>query len=144
MAPALVAGAVAQIPSPAQNVEEGVEFRAIDVVIDTGEHTLGAYRLELTGDSELLRIVGVEGGEHEAFAEPPYYDPRALMGGRIIIADLSTQTSLPSGKVRVATLHVQLKGDLPAELEVDLHEAASGDGRIIPVGVSLRDHGESQ
>ena len=60
-----------------------------------------------------VKLVGIEGGEHAAFAQPPYYDPKALLNERIVIAAFNTAGAdkLPSGKTRVARLMVRVDGE---------------------------------
>ncbi len=93
---------------PAQEPE--VRFVAYDVVVDTGGRALAAYQFEVSCDDEKGKIVGVEGGVGPHFAPAPYYDPAALRGGRIVVAAFTTEPDAPSGKVRVARLHMQETG----------------------------------
>ncbi|GMU20261.1 MAG: hypothetical protein AMXMBFR13_03590 [Phycisphaerae bacterium] len=82
-----------------------------------------------------VKIVGVEGGEHTAFREPPYYDPAALSRNRIIIAAFNTGRDLPRGKTRVARLHLAITGPEP-EYTAKLDIAASAEGAAIPATIS--------
>ncbi len=89
-------------------------FVAIDIYIDSGNTPLAAYQFEFTARG--TKLVGVEGGEHAAFADAPYYDPAALadngnprQGERIIVAAFSTEHDLPTGRIRVARLHLQVR-----------------------------------
>lgn len=96
-------------------------FEAVDIYVDSGPIPMAAYQVEIiarfAGDGSAT-LVGVEGGAHAEYAAPPYYDPRALHDGqvkeRIIIAALSTASArdLPTGRVRVARLHVRVDGDV--------------------------------
>jgi len=56
-------------------------------------------------------IVGIEGGEHPAFREPPMYDPKAMQHERVIIAAFNTAPSdeLPRENAS-ATIHLEAKG----------------------------------
>lgn len=83
-------------------------FLQIDVWADAGANRLAAY--QVTVDLVDGELVGVEGGDHPAFAGAPYYDPAALHGGRIKLAAFSTSHDLASGRVRVARLHVMAHG----------------------------------
>lgn len=106
-----------------------IRFTAIDVFVDSGAHSLAAYQFELTVEKGDAKIVGVEGGEHEAFKKPPYYDPKALHAeDRIIIAAYNTGDDLPTGKTRVARLHLQISGELTPDYVVRLIVAASENG----------------
>jgi len=129
-------GQVAGAPGAQEGAEAPARFATIEIHVDAGEATLGAYQIDLAG-SEGVTIVGIEGGEHEAFAEPPYYDPKALMDSeRVIIGAFSTDDDLPSGRTRVATVHVRLTTDEP-RYELTLTTAASGDGTRIEASASL-------
>jgi hypothetical protein len=94
-------------PAPA------ARFRTIPVVVEAAT-PLGAYQVEIrTGG----RIVGVEGGD-APFDAPPYYDPAALAGGRIILAAFSTESALSPGRHRVAVLHVREEGETQTEIRL--------------------------
>jgi hypothetical protein len=86
---------------------QDVRFTAYDVVVDAAQ-PLAAWQVELRAAGD-AKIVGVEGGEPEVYAKPPYYDPAALEGGRIVLGAFTTGAA-PQGRVRVARIHVQEKG----------------------------------
>ncbi|HYC56883.1 MAG TPA: hypothetical protein VEL28_18265 [Candidatus Binatia bacterium] len=109
------------------------EFRPVDIYVDAGEVALAAYQVEVRAAG--ATIVGVEGGEHAAFAEPAYYDPAALSGGRIILAAFSTGHDLPGGRTRVATLHMHESSE--ARYEVKLMAAGDAGGRRTRATVSV-------
>ena len=90
-------------------------FVALDVYIDSGATPLAAYQIEITAGPGAV-IAGVEGGVAGPFHEPPYYDPAALRGGRIVLAAFNTGGDLPHGRIRVATLHMREEGPAPAGL----------------------------
>lgn len=108
-------------------------FVPLHVYMDSGEHALGAWQFELKVTSGHARIVGVEGGEHEAFQKAPYYDPKALSQDRIIVAAFSTGAVLPHGRTRVATLHLMVEGD--ADYEIIPMVTADAEGRVIPAAI---------
>ncbi len=114
-----------------------VRFEYIDVYIDSGSAPLAAYQFELTDSAESIKIVGIEGGEHEAFATPPYYDPKALKNNRVIIAAFSTAADLPTGKTRVATVHVQIEVDVIPEITINLTIAGDVQGNELDAEVSF-------
>ncbi|MCA9047793.1 MAG: hypothetical protein KDA89_03645 [Planctomycetaceae bacterium] len=128
---------VVRIEGPADVADESVRFEALDVFLDSGERTLAAYQFELSGASDGIEIVGIEGGEHPAFSEPPYYDPKAMNNDRVIIAAFSTSDRLPSGRSRVARIHLQLQGPGNKEYRTNLSVSASADGERIPATVQL-------
>jgi hypothetical protein len=113
-----------------------IRFEAIDICIDSATQPLAAYQFELLADAASVKIVGVEGGEHPAFREPPYYDPAALSHNRIIIAAFNTGRDLPQGKTRVARLHLQVTGPAP-QYQTKLDAAATVEGKEIPATVSV-------
>jgi|GEM_PF-1412565 len=103
------------LQSPVQNAASGVQFSAVDIFLtptlraDGTSPELGAWQVEYTGSSDTgeVLLVGVEGGEHDAYAEPAFYDPEALAGGRVILAAYAVEGELPSGRTRIARLHLQ-------------------------------------
>ena len=108
-------------------------FRAVDVYVDSGSTPLAAYQVEIVARG--ATIAGVEGGQRGAFVEPPHYDPAALQAGRIILAAFDTGTDLPSGRTRVATLH--LREDGPADYEIRLIAAAGAGGERLDATASV-------
>ena len=116
----------------------GVRFAPLHVYLDSGSNVLAAFQFELKATAGQVKIVGVEGGSHEAFSKtPPYYDPAALANDRIIIAAFSTQPDLPKGRTRIATLHLQILGDAQPQYELKLVVAADPDGKEIPARISF-------
>ncbi len=133
-----------------------VRFAPLHIYLDSGERPLAAFQFELVCSVPVraysprqdnasrrhyerqVKIVGVEGGSHEAFSKtPPYYDPAALTKDRIIIAAFSTQRDLPKGRTRIATLHLQILGDAQPQYELKLMVAADVDGKEIPAKISF-------
>jgi len=108
--------------TPAQQVQ----FIAVDVYADSGGKGLAAWQIELDCDPAKAKIVGVEGGE-----KPPYYDPAALQGGRIILASFTTEPRPPAGRVLVARVHLQETGKTEYAVKV-MAAAAPGGERIEP------------
>lgn len=118
--------------------QPSVRFGWVEVFVDSGNAPLAAYQFELRANSGDVRIVGIEGGEHEAFSDPPYYDPAAMMKERVICAAFNTGNDLPSGRTRVARIHVQITGDIEPEYDTELTAAASADGeRLVNAEVSV-------
>ena len=101
------------------------DFTAVDVYIESPK-PLAAWQVEIRTDAT---IVGVEGGEPKSYAEPPFYDPKALQGGRIVLAAFTTDAAPPSGRVRVARLHLRERG--PTSLTAhEIVAAAPGGARL--------------
>jgi len=113
--------------------DSGVHFRAIDVYMDSGSTPLAAYQLEFAVTNAVTKIVGIEGGQSKAFREAPFYDPKAMQQERVILAAFSTETpeNLPSGKTRVATIHLQTVGSGRLGIRLNLQTAADASGKKI-------------
>ena len=102
--------------------------------MDAGDRGLAAYQVEITGDLARGRIVGLEGGVGP-FAAAPFYDPAALEAGRIVIAAFTAEAGAPSGKVRVARIHMQESG--PVEYAPRLAAAAAPGGARLGARIEL-------
>jgi len=103
------------LAAPAAAAMGRVFFENVDITIDT-QVPLAAYQLEVrpvTTAGITARIVGIEGGDTAPFIDPPYYDPAALAGDRVILAAYSTAEQLPKGRFRIARVHVQVTIDAP-------------------------------
>jgi len=117
-------------------------FAALDVYIDAAQ-PLAAWQFELSAPNVSMTVVGVENGDSEAFGDAPYYDREAIQGGRadrIIVADYSTSKSLPSGRFRLATIHVMIEGGAP-EYELKLITAKTGNGWHVDASITVREQG---
>lgn len=121
----------------------GVRFAAVHVIVDVGEASLGAYQVDLRAVEGDVKVVGVEGAtadEHgalaAAFTRAPYYDPKAMMGDRVVIGAFTLDEALPSGRVRVATVHVRIAGNAPPRFEAHVMAAADGQGKRIEATVT--------
>jgi hypothetical protein len=118
--------------------QPGVCFAPLHIYLDSGNNSLAAYQFELKATAGQIKIVGVEGGSHEAFKEAPYYDKAALLNKeRIIIASFNTGSNLPTGRTRIATIHLQIIGDAEPKYELKLIVAADADGKEIPAEISF-------
>jgi len=114
-----------------------IRFAPLHIYLDSGDLPMAAYQFELKAAKGQIKIVGVEGGEHQAFREAPYYDPGALAKDRIIIAAFNTQQNLPKGRTRIATVHLQIIGDTEPEYEIRLVVSADANGRNIPARADI-------
>jgi hypothetical protein len=117
--------------------QSGVRFAPLHIYIDSGNKSLAAYQFELKTTAGQIKIVGVEGGSHEAFKEAPYYDPAALTNDRIIIAAFSIGSDLPKGRTRIATIHLQITGEIEPQYELKLIVAADADAKEIPAEITF-------
>ena len=123
--------------APSDEPQGPVRFGAVHVYVDSGDKPLAAYQVEVTAKTGNVTLVGLEGGDHAAFKPAPYYDPRALLHNKVIVAAFSTASDLPRGRTRVATLMVQVVGNVEPTYAATLHTAASGDGKEISAHASV-------
>jgi hypothetical protein len=114
-----------------------VRFAPLHIYLDSGKKSLAAYQFELRAAAGHIKIVGVEGGQHKAFEEAPYYDPAALANDRIIIAAFNTGSELPKGRTRIATIHLQIIGDAEPDYELKLTVAADAGANEILAEISF-------
>jgi hypothetical protein len=126
--------AIAVAAEPAENGP--IRFRPVHVYVDPAGTPLAAYQVEIVADGNAT-IVGVEGGDHPAFLGPPYFDPAALAGGRIIIAAFDTGSDLPNQRTRVATLHMREVGSAEPTYRATVEVAGNPDGEAIDAAVDL-------
>ena len=140
---ALLAGAIwaaGQDVAPDKSASQpGPRFTYVDVYVDSGVQPLAAYQFELSVSKGEIAIVGVEGGEHAAFAEPPYYDTAALRNDQIVIAAFETGDELPSGRSRVARIHLMVSTLAPPAYRIELTVAADSDGGRIDAKITLEE-----
>lgn len=128
---------VTTIRGPDDVAADAVRFEAIDVFVDSRDQSLAAWQLELSCTDTGVLISGIEGGEHPAFREPPYYDARAINNNRVILAAFSTQDKLPTGRSRVARVHVQVTGPGDHFWRTRLTTAAGSLGETIDAGMDI-------
>jgi len=130
-------------PQPSPWEAEGAEhvaanpayFATLDIIIDPQGKPMGAYQFELTSPHAGFTVVGVEAGEHPAFnhGRPPYFDRTAqqqntdkLIVAQYALPDLAAD-KLPTGPVRVATIHVMLQGNPHDEPDLTIRLITAGD-----------------
>lgn len=119
-------------PAPVQDVR----FTHADVYLDPGARPLTAWQLELVLPSGRAKVVGVEGGDDAAWREAPYFDPAALQTGRLVIAAFSLEGA-PTGRQRVARVHLAVDGVAEVPFEWTLQAAADDRGRLEDVKVEV-------
>jgi hypothetical protein len=120
--------------------EEG-RFYAVDIYVNSGSTPLAAWQVQFAATNGDIKIVGIEGGEHPAFKEPPFYDPKAMQHERVIIAAFSTKRreALPTGNTRVATIHLQITGKQAPEYRVTVQAAGNAEGKRINVEATWKE-----
>ena len=128
-------------PSLPQSGKTDVRFAALDIYLETAQ-PLAAWQFELRESSGQMRVVGVENGDSAAFGDAPYYDLAAVSKGaadRIIVADYSTSPAeeLPTGRGRIATVHVRLDGPSDPDYVLILAAAGGTDGEPIKASIEL-------
>lgn len=113
-------------------------FTYVDLLIDPHGQPLAAWQVEFTADTPGVSLVGVETGESSAYSKrPPYYDPAALAGHRIIVGDYSLDSTLPTTRTRVARLMLEIQGDAKPHYTTHLMAAANPEAQSIPADVSI-------
>jgi hypothetical protein len=127
----------ARVGQAATRIGPKVRFAPLHIYLDSGNKPLAAFQFELKATAGQIKIVGVEGGQHKAFKEAPYYDPAALANDRIIIAAFNTGRELPKGRTRIATIHLQIIGDAEPDYELKLTVAADANAKEIPAEISF-------
>ena len=121
--------------------DDDMRFASVDIYLNSTA-PVAAWQFELDDRNGVMQIVGVENGESGAFERAPYYDREAVQLGnadRIIVADysLADESELPSGRVRIATLHMVLSGTQEPEFDLRLVTAATYDGQVIDASIDL-------
>ncbi len=104
----VLAAAGATGSSAESGASSRVTFRVVDIYIESSS-ALAAYQVEVNVERGEAAVVGVEGGE-APMDEPPFYDPTALEGGRIVLAAFDTERTLAAGRHRIASLHMRETG----------------------------------
>jgi len=112
----VVLGLIALLP------EQESRFVTVDLYAQI-DSPIAAWQVELDCDA---KIVGVEGP-----LNPPYYDPAALQGGRIILAQFTTEPNPPAGRVVLARVHLMETGRTEYVARL-MTAAAPGGERISP------------
>lgn len=143
--PAQELATVSELRVPATGVtdEKSVRFEAVDILVDSADQSLAAWQLELTCRQPGVEIVGIEGGDHPAFRNPPYYDPRAIRNNRVILGAFQVRhdNGLPTGRQRVARVHVQVTGIDDRVWIGRLTAAVNADGQPITAGIRIEKSG---
>ena len=100
---------------------------------------MAAYQLKISDERAAVKILSVEGGEHASFAEAPKFDPKAIQRDVMKMAAFSLDVAekLPSGRVRVASLHVEIGPGLTPEWKAVVEAAAGPKGKKISATVSI-------
>jgi len=143
LALACLVGIADEEPATAPTQASESRFAWVDVFIDPQGKPLACYQFELAAKDADVTLVGVEGGEHAAFAQPPYYDAKANVQNRIVIAAFNTGNDLPRQRTRVARVMVRIRGNRHPHYAATLQVSASPDAQKIPASISTSE-GEAQ
>lgn len=84
---------------------EPPRFYPVDIFIVSPDAPLAAWQVEITFPSGGVEVAGVEGGD-APYAAPAYYDPAGLGGSRLVLASFTLDDRPPTGRVKVATVHL--------------------------------------
>jgi hypothetical protein len=134
---ALLAMSLVSVGQEQPVARQSPRFEAVNVFIDPHGKPLAAYQFELKADEGDVTLVGIQGGDHPAYSQAPYYDPHALLSKRIVIAAFNAGGDLPTHKTRVATLMVRVGGDIEPKYKTRLQVAASSDAKAIDADLSI-------
>ena len=120
---------------------ESIRFAVFDVLIDPHGETLAAYQITLDAPESEVKLVSIEGGEHPAFKDAPYHDPKAIQKSKVILAAFSTAPTeaLPTRPVRVASLHVQVTGNATPQFRVEVQKTGNANAEMIRAQVVVRE-----
>ena len=125
-------------PRPAARADAPVRFEAVDIWIDAGSDPLTAWQVAVRYDATRVQVIGVEGGEPQAFRAAPFYDPAGMEQGRIILAAFTADhAAAPAGLVRVGRLHLRVQGRPPHGCKSELVTAGTVRGQRIIAFVDL-------
>ena len=115
------------------------EFAVFDVFLDTQGEPLAAYQLKILDRNAAVKIISVEGGAHASFGEAPKFDPKAIQRDVIKLAAISLDASekLPTSRVRVASLHVQIGAGLIPDWDAIVERAGRPGGQRISAEISI-------
>ena len=129
-----LAGAAAESATPPPR------FETRELVVDSGKAGLAAWQVELTYDPAQVTLVGVEGGTAAPFGpdKPPFYDPKGMTAGRIVLANLSTDAKLRTDAQTVARLHLRITGAGEPKIEAKVTAAGDAAGARIPATAAVK------
>lgn len=112
-------------------------FQAIDVWVES-DLPLVAYQIEVRASVSAARVVGIEGGEGPPYAEPPFYDPAAMRGERVVLGAFTTSPDAPNGRFRVARIHMQEPAGEETDYKATVVTAAAPGGETLALRVELK------
>ncbi|HEX8912274.1 MAG TPA: hypothetical protein VF796_07930 [Humisphaera sp.] len=132
----------ARLDPPADAPNPAARFVTYDLFVDPGVKPLAAYQVDVRCTTNDALLTGLEGGDAAPFRDAPYYDPKALVNERIVVAAYSTAADVPAGKARVARLHLRVAGKDDPKFEVKVTAAAGPDGAAIDATAAVARTGQ--
>ncbi|MFT5733353.1 MAG: hypothetical protein ACI8WY_002029, partial [Planctomycetota bacterium] len=97
---------------------------------DPAGEPLAAWQVRFEDSTGAAKLVGVEGGNDPSFRDAPFYDPKALQGGAVVLAAFDTEGAGPRTEILVARVHLVITGTQDPELNLTAEVVASPDGPI--------------
>ncbi len=124
----------------ASDAPPNYQFVAVDIYLQADE-PIAAWQFNLADRNGSFRIVGVESGDSTAYQRAPYYDREAINLGqsdRVVIANysLDDEAALPSGKFRLATVHLVQQSEDELNINLELVNASNYDGGTSKASIS--------
>lgn len=129
-------GADVFVGTPPFNPDPGEQFE-IELFVDVGAGTLGAYVFDFLYDPAVVAVVAVDGGATPAFGAPPVSDPTSFSSGVTPLAAVQGLVTAPTGFLSVAALTLEAVGSPGASSVLDLSVSAllSGEGAALAADV---------
>ncbi len=138
---ALISLGAAQVTAvrqdPADTKESTVEepqgplrFVTYELFVNPMDSPLAAWQVRFEDPTGAAKLVGVEGGDDASFRDAPFYDPKALQGGAVVLAAFDPEGAGPSTETLVARVHLVITGDQDPEFILTAEVVASPDGPI--------------
>lgn len=135
----LLAG-LCRFATAAESATPAPRFETRELVVDSGRAGLAAWQVELTYDPAQVTIVGVEGGTAAPFGpdKPPFYDPKGLAAGRLVLANLTTDAKPASGAQTVARLHLRVTGAGAPKITAKVVAAGDATGKRLAATAEVK------
>ena len=124
----------------ASDVLSSPRFIALDIYLQSDE-PIAAWQFNLADRDGRFKIVGIESGDSAAYQRAPYYDREAINLGqsdRIVIANysLADADDLPTGRMRLATVHLVQEERNEINVNLELVNATNYNGTTTKASIS--------
>lgn len=107
-----------------------MRFVTYELFVDPAGESLAAWQVRFEDPTGATKLVGVEGGNDASFGDAPFYDPKALQGGAVVLAAFDAAGAGPRTETLVARVHVAITGDQDPEFNLTAEVVASPNGPI--------------